>query len=328
MIEARRNGNHESCHAGAPMKKARFLVLRGGAIGDFIVTLPVLAALRERWPDAYIEVIGYPHIASLALAGGLADQVESLDRAEIARFFSARPAFTPAQSERIRSFDLALSYLHDSHDVVRNNLLLAGAKQVLCGSPLIKEGPASRALLKPLESLAIYPDRDIPSLTLRPELVEKGRLWLNEKGLRPPILAIHPGSGSLRKNWPLDRFLDVARRAAADGRSVFFIAGEADEALRVRLSALNPPVCLLTNATLVDVAGALSNCESFAGNDSGITHLAAALNLPVVALFGPSDASIWGPRGHRCCVIQAPEGNLNLLEPDSVWAALLKLRQT
>ena len=69
-------------------KQIRFLILRGGAIGDFILTLPAIAAVRERWPDAYIELIGYPHIANLALAAGLVDHVDSLDRAEMARFFS------------------------------------------------------------------------------------------------------------------------------------------------------------------------------------------------------------------------------------------------
>jgi heptosyltransferase-3 len=56
----------------ASVKAPRILVIRGGAIGDFILTLPVLAALRERFPGVEIEVLGYPHIASLALSGGLA----------------------------------------------------------------------------------------------------------------------------------------------------------------------------------------------------------------------------------------------------------------
>ena len=72
---------------GAAVHPPRFLVLRGGAIGDFIVTLPVLQALRDRWPDAYVEIWGYPHVARLALAAGLAQRVVSLDRAEMARFY-------------------------------------------------------------------------------------------------------------------------------------------------------------------------------------------------------------------------------------------------
>ncbi len=69
--------------------RTRFLVLRGGAIGDFIVTLPALQAIREQWPAAYIECIGYPHIADLGLQSGLLNRVDSLDRARIVAFFFA-----------------------------------------------------------------------------------------------------------------------------------------------------------------------------------------------------------------------------------------------
>ena len=72
----------------------RFLLLRGGAIGDFIATLPVLQALRAQWPEAVIEIWGYPHVAELAVAAGLAQSVVSLERAEMARFFVPEPQFT------------------------------------------------------------------------------------------------------------------------------------------------------------------------------------------------------------------------------------------
>ena len=117
----------ESIRSHAP----RFLLLRGGSLGDFIVTLPVLQALRAQWPAARIEIWGYPHIASLAVAGGLAETVVSLDRAEMARFFVPQPEFTDAQVAAVRSFDLIFNYLHDPVGQVRSNLLLAGAKQVV-----------------------------------------------------------------------------------------------------------------------------------------------------------------------------------------------------
>jgi heptosyltransferase-3 len=299
--------------------QARFLVLRGGAIGDFIVTLPALTALRERWPDAHIELIGYPHIANLALAGGLVDHVDSLDRAEMARFFSANAVFTEAQAEYVSSFDIIFSYLHDPRSVVLNNLKLAGARQVLYGSPIVTEGPASRHLLKPLESLAIYPESDVPTLRLRPDLVKRGQEWLDARGLVEPVV-IHPGSGSPKKNWPLERFLELARLLEAQRKKILFIAGEADAPIRSVLEALNPPAVLLTDATLVDVAGVLSNCRTYIGNDSGITHLAAALGLSVTALFGPSNPAIWGPRGNHVRWLTAPDGDLSRLTVEELEA--------
>ena len=138
------------------MKQSRFLILRGGAIGDFILTLPAIRALRRQWPEAYIEIVGYPHIANLAIAGGLADHVESLDRAEMAKFFALRPSFTEAQARHVQSFDVVITYLHDPDGSVRENLLSAGAKQVIYGSPIVERGHAVEHLMKPLETLAIY----------------------------------------------------------------------------------------------------------------------------------------------------------------------------
>lgn len=81
------------------MTAPRIRVLRGGAIGDFVVTLPAIRLLRERWPDAYIDLVGYPHITSLAVAGGLVDRVTSLDGADIARLFSLRPDLPDGQRQ-------------------------------------------------------------------------------------------------------------------------------------------------------------------------------------------------------------------------------------
>ncbi len=70
------------------MSQGKILVIRGGAIGDFILTLPVLAALRRQFPDTALEVLGYPHIASLAAAGQLVDAVRPIEARPLAGFFA------------------------------------------------------------------------------------------------------------------------------------------------------------------------------------------------------------------------------------------------
>ena len=70
------------------MPDNRILVVRGGAIGDFVLTLPVLMALRRNLPSARLEVLGYTHIAGLAVAGGLADRVRGLEERGFATFFA------------------------------------------------------------------------------------------------------------------------------------------------------------------------------------------------------------------------------------------------
>jgi heptosyltransferase-3 len=306
-------------------RRARFLILRGGAIGDFILTLPVLQALRGQWPDAYIELIGYPHIANLALAANLVDHVESLDRAGIARFFTPTPTFTEEQAAHIRSFDVVFTFLHDPESLVRDNLTAAGAQMVLYGSPLVTDGHAVDHLIKPLETLAIYASGATPRLTLDERRRERGREWLIAHGCAKRPVALHPGSGSPRKNWPADRFVAVARKTSGAGCSPFFVIGEADDAPAkvLRESAADYPV--LRDATLVDVASVLSHCAAYVGNDSGITHIAAALGIPAVALFGASDPDRWGPRGDHVHILRAPAGQLDALDVSVVWAELEKI---
>ena len=308
--------------AAMVLKPVRFLVLRGGAIGDFILTLPALQALRERWPDAAIELIGYPHIACLALEAGLIDRVESLNRAGMEAFFSYRPAFTDRQCEFIRSFDIIVSYLHDPDELVRTNLRLAGARQVLYGSPIVEEGNATAHLMKPLEGLAIYDEGQAPRLEFPARLREQGVKWLNERGLHRPV-AIHPGSGSSKKNWPAENFVELARRLKATGTwTPFYVLGEADRDAEQALALQRQQGCALVRQDLVDVAAVLSGCEAFVGNDSGITHLAASLQLKVTALYGHTNPDQWAPRNSRVTALRAPGGELEALGVDDVYAAL------
>jgi ADP-heptose:LPS heptosyltransferase len=296
------------------MSKPRMLVLRGGAIGDFIVTLPALAALRERWPGAYIELAGYPHIAALALEAGLADHVVSLERAEMARFFSLSPGIPPEQAAHVRSFDLIISYLYDPDGTVRRNMLGVGARQVICSSPIVEGTHAVDHLMKPLEQLAIYASGgESPQLVLGQGHRERGRMRIRAAGER--VVAIHPGSGSPGKNWPLDGFAALAGRLTDETPvSPIFILGEADSEIETALTARGSEVPVLSGCTLVELAESLSACEGYVGNDSGVTHIAASLGIPVVALYGPTDPDVWGPRGPNVRILQAEGPTTQSLE--------------
>lgn len=285
----------------------RILVLRGGAIGDFIATLPAIRALREQWPRAHIELIGYPHIAGLAQAAGLVNRVRSLDSADIARLFAHHPGLDPAALHYFQSFHVAVSYLYDPEGRVKTNLTEIGIRTVLYGSPLVTEQHAVPTLFKPLESLAIYPGADeMPRLRLPPTHIERGRTRITALGADP--LAIHPGSGSPAKNWPLDHFLQVERHLRDQtGQRAFFILGEADQALADALHARKCDIPVLKNCTLLETAETLAACHRYLGNDSGITHIAAALGIRTTALYGPSNPAHWGVLGTHTRRITAAE---------------------
>lgn len=309
------------------MSAPRILVLRGGAIGDFILTLPAIQALRERWPGAYIELVGYPHIAELACACGLVDRVTSLDKADIAHYFSLRPCISCEQATYVKSFDIIISYLYDPDGIVKRNILAAGAKQVVYGSPMVEETHAVDHLLRPLEELAIYAkELDRPKLNLKDVHLQNGQNRIKSVGAR--VIAIHPGSGSPKKNWPLEKFISLAERVAGHtSMTAVFIMGEADTDIARQLSEKKCGVSVLPSCSLIELAESLSACEAYVGNDSGVTHMAASLGIPVLALYGPTNPDIWGPRGPEVKVIQGgmeTTESLAAVTVDAVFDGLLE----
>src|SRR5688500_10847038 len=97
------------------------LVVRGGAIGDFILTLPAISALRTTFPDTHLEVLGYPNVAELAKAGGLIDAFRTIEAGPLSRFFARNAKLDPAWSDYFESFNLIISYLYDPDEIFRTN---------------------------------------------------------------------------------------------------------------------------------------------------------------------------------------------------------------
>jgi len=181
--------------------------------------------------------------------------------------------------------------------------------------------------LRPVTDLGIStPISDEPMLAWPVSLREQGRHWLKGMGLVDDIISLHPGSGSSRKNWPVEQFALLAngvRRSMS--AQPLFILGEAETSIARALARLAPSVPMLANRPLKEVASVLAVSRGYVGNDSGITHLAAALGVPVVALFGPTDASMWGPRGAKVVILQGREPTIEALaaiEPSAVLQAL------
>ena len=141
------------------------------------------------------------------------------------------------------------------------------------------------------------------------------------------FVAIHPGSGAAEKCWPISHFAEVIKRLWEQGHSVLLLSGPADiERMHDLLKHLSyPPISemfkLLTNAPLLDVAHQLQHCRCYLGNDSGITHLAAMLGIPTIAIFGPTDPQVWRPVGPCVKVIHEPK--LEDLSEDNVLKAVL-----
>jgi heptosyltransferase-2 len=291
------------------VKTPRILVIRGGAIGDFIMTLPAIGALRERWPHAHIEILGYPHIIELARGRHYADATRSIEARPMAGFFVPGGILDPSLMDYFGSFQLIVSYIFDPDEIFAGNVRRCGVKQYIAASPRPTDLPAAQHYCQPLQSLAIYVDNPQPRLFPSDADREAAAKFLAGLG-RERIAAIHPGSGSERKNWPVEKFAALARWLVDElAFQLLVVQGEADEKPVARLlELLQPrPVTLARGLKLPDLTAVLERCALFVGNDSGITHIAAAVGAPTIAMFGPASHEIWRPSGERVRVINFGE---------------------
>ena len=306
----------------------RILVIRGGAIGDFILTLPALKALRDARPRAHMEILGYKHIAVLAENRFYAQAVHSIEYGPLARFF-ARNSELPAElADYFASFDLIVSYLYDPDRILESNLRRCGVQNLICGPARIVEsaGHAAQQLARPLEQLGInvadFAERIFPLIEDREFACE----FL--ASTMPPIIAIHPGSGSHEKNWPLENWIDLFSPSSrfADLEDLVVISGEADEAQTDELERewKNRGVRFARNLPLPRLAAVLDR-SIFIGHDSGISHLAAAAGANCVLLFGPTDPDVWAPKNENVRVLRPPSGKLGDLKTQTVEEALAGL---
>ena len=104
------------------MSAGRILVIRGGAIGDFLLTLPALRAIRNAFPQSKVEILGYPKIADLARFAGLADDAKAIEAPALAGFFAAKGTLDEDWMEYFSRFDVILSYLYDPDGIFQDNI--------------------------------------------------------------------------------------------------------------------------------------------------------------------------------------------------------------
>jgi heptosyltransferase-2 len=288
-----------------PALQNKILVIRGGAIGDFILTLPVLAALRAQFPSTKLELLGYPHIAQLASAGNLVDALHSIEARALASFFARHGQLAANLAEFFSSFAIIISYLYDPDGIFQDNIARVSKAQFIAGPhrPDERDGiHATETFLQPLRRLAIFDADPVPRLKANAAKPE-------------PILVLHPGSGSEKKNWPETKWRELIQELA-DSR-LLLVGGEAEEGRLERLAEIAP--CEVARSLpLAELAVRLSACSLFVGHDSGISHLAAALDVPTIVLWGETAEEIWRPRGDHVKILR----NLAEMSVESVLNAV------
>jgi ADP-heptose:LPS heptosyltransferase len=293
----------------------RILCLRLERIGDLLMTLPALAELRALAPDADIDLVVGSWNAALAGTLPMVTRVETLDARWLSRGAGGKPVhqlLIDAARWRQRRYDLAINFEPD----IRSNLLLAAsAARRLAGfvsgggSGLLDVGIEHDPRIHTAENgvalvQAIFGSpaaAGSPSRPRIPDTAEAAASRLLPFDAGRPIVGVHVGAGRAVKQWPEERFRDVAARLIANrGAFIVFTGDEADRPQVAIAKAQLPPERVLDlagRADLVTLAALVRRFDVLLTGDTGPMHLASSVGTPVVAVFGPSDPVRYTPRG-------------------------------
>ena len=308
----------------------RILVIRGGAIGDFVLTLPAIRLLRENFPHAHLEILGYKHIVALAEDRFYADATRSIEYGGLSRFFIPGAELPSDLVEYFTGFQQIVSYLYDPDGFFEDNLRRAGVRHFIHGNPKLDDSAhAALQLAQPLESLALYLEDKTPVLfpTEADRRAASEFLDRTFPGAGGPLIAIHPGSGGERKNWPAENWAALGEKLFSTSARVLLVGGEADHGplAHLREAWRGRPIGTAVDLPLPELAAILQRAGLFLGHDSGISHIAAAAGTPCLLLFGPTDPEIWAPPDRAVRVLRAPGDDLSRLTASSVAGALREL---
>jgi ADP-heptose:LPS heptosyltransferase len=289
------------------------LVIRAGALGDCLLMLPTLCALRRHFPRARIDVMGYPQRWEWVLGRGLVDAVHPIERPGMHLLFCQGPEVPASLKSFLGAYDVILSYRPDPAGVFAHSLRALGAGLVLSQPPFPPPSAAKIHVadfaLHLVGRLGVPPSPTPARLSLTEAELALALPFFTTHHVDPSkhaIVVMHPGSGSASKRWPVENFATLIEALAAQPRvRTVIVTGyaEADVAARLRsLIHLAEPL-IAENWPMIPTAALIAQATVFVGHDSGLTHLAAALGRPTVAIFGPTDPEIWGPRGEHVTVV-------------------------
>jgi heptosyltransferase I len=312
----------------------RFLIVRLSAMGDVIHALPAAAALRHAFPNAMIGWLIEERWVELLCAAGsprrgirsrqrpLVDWVHTVDLKSWRRSIA-----TPGTLEQIAKvwndvrsvqYDAAI----DLQGAMRSALLArwSGAK-VIYGSAEPRESAASlwytrqvltqgRHVIEQGMSLAeAVIERPVKTACAefpRDAAVEERVDQELRKDGREIFAILNPGAGWGAKRWPAERYGLVARALAADGLRSIINYGPGEETLARDAEAASTGAAKATARSLTELIAITRRAKLFVGGDTGPMHLAAALGVPVVAIFGPTDPARNGPYGTSAIVLRNP----------------------
>ena len=290
--------------------RKKVLVIHQGALGDLVLSFPALLSLKQE-KKAFVAILCSSDLGRIAHELNVVDAHFSLESARFCSLFCEE--MTPVVKEFISDYDIII--LISFSDTIEGHLRQNHGGKVYKISPrppvedethvaqyVIKQFVAKGLLREGVSLSGGYPVEQMQSL--------------REKDL----IIIHPGAGSPRKRWPVENFIQVATMIGGMTLGkVVFVVGPAESGLaRFIKDSPKGDFRVYEVYDLSYVMALVRQARCFVGNDSGVTHLAAFMGIPTVAIFGPSNPKRWSPVGPATKVLKGAAGCTPCFEMDAV----------
>ncbi|HLP76298.1 MAG TPA: glycosyltransferase family 9 protein [Candidatus Paceibacterota bacterium] len=290
----------------------KILAIQLRSLGDAVLLIPSLMAIRDRFPGCELHVLVHEAAMPLLRHHPAVNRVWGFQRKRKGRFAKTWPVLRALRAER---FDRSVDFSGNDRSAIAS--IFAGARERLgllqsggflgrrlCYTQLIPMAPFDRhETLRSLHVLSGW------------EISPPGKIAI-QLHTDPTVdstpserqIICHVGAGMPKKEWPVEHWAELHRLATAAGyRMVFMRAADArEQALIQKLQTLAPDATVLPALDLARLLGVLKSAGAVISSDTGPMHMAAALGVPTVAMFGPSSLRQWAPIGPNCRAIQAP----------------------
>lgn len=316
------------------------IVRQHNQMGDMLCATPGFRAIRRTFPEARTLLITAPINDGVVRGNPDIDEILLFDKVAVRSSFGALRDF----HRRLRAFDADVAFVLNTVSFSGTSAALAhlsGARFLVGGDSrpfgwsfsrwlYSLEMPTEREVvghaidhgLRPLEAIGMDVSHRLPVMVPGDEAEAAARRFLDTLG-PDAWAAVHPGAGKVENQWPPAFFARAIEALESWGAHVFLIEGPADgPATRATLDALGAERPVLRDVSLRVVAAALQLSRVALVNDTGVMHVAGAVGVPAVAMFGPTPAASWEPPSPALVALQSPDGTMAGLSPDTVLPAL------
>lgn len=270
------------------MNEKTVLVFHQGALGDLVVAFSSIQNLRKRYSN--IHGICQGALGELACRLGIFDRVFPVEYAFFSTLFSDYPDSKLIDFLKAYPTSIWFSFSEKMEAAVRKTKSIS----VFRISP--RPEPSRRIHVAGHIERHLFENGLSDGMLLR-GFDKRGRIIspgaVRKKSPRPASVLLHIGSGSPRKNWPLDHFKRMYHELIAKHMKPTFLLGPAERYMEAELKGFE----YLIPKDLISLYELLQRADGYIGNDSGVTHLSAFLKIPTVVVFGPSDSVRWHPIG-------------------------------